>query len=113
MDSSTMGSRELASAGVMARRLSRLIATGGIVAATVLAPSAAFGQAYGGGDNNTDSGGGDPGGSSSTGTNGGDSGDTLPFTGGDVLQFTLIGVGALAGGTALVRAGKRRVVAEI
>jgi len=32
----------------------------------------------------------------------------LPFTGGDVVLITALGLGALAGGTALVVAGRRR-----
>jgi hypothetical protein len=32
----------------------------------------------------------------------------LPFTGGDVVGLALIGVGAVAGGTALARSGRRR-----
>lgn len=35
---------------------------------------------------------------------------TLPFTGGEVLLLGLVGAGALAGGTALVVAGRRRGV---
>jgi hypothetical protein len=34
----------------------------------------------------------------------------LPFTGGDVFGVALIGVGAIAGGTALVRSGRRKAV---
>ena len=33
---------------------------------------------------------------------------TLPFTGGELVLMTAIGAGALAGGTALVVAGRRR-----
>jgi hypothetical protein len=35
---------------------------------------------------------------------------SLPFTGGDVVGLSLIGIGALAGGTALVRSGRRKAV---
>jgi len=34
----------------------------------------------------------------------------LPFTGGDVVGLSLIGIGAVAGGTALVRSGRRKSV---
>lgn len=33
---------------------------------------------------------------------------TLPFTGGELVLLTAVGVGALAGGTALVVAGRRK-----
>lgn len=36
---------------------------------------------------------------------------TLPFTGGELVLMTAIGAGALAGGTALVVAGRRRAQA--
>lgn len=45
--------------------------------------------------------GGAPGGGSARGT-------TLPFTGGETVLMALLGSGALAGGTALVLAGRRR-----
>ncbi|HEY5015011.1 MAG TPA: hypothetical protein VIK61_20160 [Acidimicrobiia bacterium] len=35
---------------------------------------------------------------------------SLPFTGGDVVGLSLIGIGAVAGGTALVRSGRRKAV---
>jgi len=35
-------------------------------------------------------------------------GSSLPFTGGDVVGLSLIGIGAVAGGTALVRSGRRK-----
>lgn len=60
-----------------------------------------------GGD--TDSSGTDGGGS---GTNGGGSADgrpsTLPFTGGELVLLSAVGIGALVGGTALVVAGRRK-----
>jgi hypothetical protein len=34
--------------------------------------------------------------------------ETLPFTGGEVVALTLLGAGAVAGGAALVVAGRRR-----
>jgi hypothetical protein len=37
--------------------------------------------------------------------------NTLPFTGGDVVLLSLIGAGTLAGGAALVVAGRRRTPA--
>ena len=47
---------------------------------------------------------------SQDGTGGGstDQPDTLPFTGGEIVLMTAVGVAALAGGTALVLAGRRR-----
>ena len=36
---------------------------------------------------------------------------TLPFTGGEIALLTVLGAGALAGGTALVVAGRRRAQA--
>ena len=40
--------------------------------------------------------------------NGGSGPSTLPFTGGEVLLVSLVGAGAVAAGTALVVAGRRR-----
>lgn len=37
--------------------------------------------------------------------------DTLPFTGGDIVLLSLLGAGTLAGGAALVVAGRRRTAA--
>ncbi len=37
--------------------------------------------------------------------------NTLPFTGGDIVLLSLLGAGTLAGGTALVVAGRRRTPA--
>ncbi len=37
--------------------------------------------------------------------------DTLPFTGGDIVLLSLLGAGTLAGGAALVVAGRRRTPA--
>ena len=48
---------------------------------------------------------GDPGGSGAGTTS---NPSTLPFTGGELILMTAIGAGALAGGTALVVAGRRR-----
>ena len=89
----------------------RLVAAGGVAAAVML-PSAAMAQdvsTYGGGGKSPTEGGqgtgsGEPG---STATN--NSGDALPFTGGDVVGLALIGAGAVAGGVALVRSGRKRV----
>lgn len=44
----------------------------------------------------------------STGTGGAATEGDLPFTGGEAVMIGLLGVGALAGGTALVVAGRRR-----
>ncbi len=37
--------------------------------------------------------------------------NTLPFTGGDIVLLSVLGAGTLAGGTALVVAGRRRTPA--
>lgn len=49
-----------------------------------------------------------PGGGTSTPSGGTSNPSTLPFTGGELILMTAIGAGALAGGTALVVAGRRR-----
>jgi hypothetical protein len=51
-------------------------------------------------------------GSSQTGSAGATTpdGGSLPFTGGDVVGLALIGIGAVAGGTALARSGRRRTL---
>ena len=90
-------------------KLVRLLAAGSIVGATLLAPVAAH-AAYGPGDPGTGTNGGDNGSGSAAGNN---SGDSLPLTGGDALGLTLMGLGAVAGGTALVMAGRRKAVAEV
>lgn len=54
----------------------------------------------------TSTGGTNAGGTSTGGTS--SSPSTLPFTGGELVLMTALGAGALAGGTALVIAGRRR-----
>lgn len=39
--------------------------------------------------------------------------ETLPFTGGEVVTLTLLGAGAVAGGAALVVAGRRRASSAV
>jgi hypothetical protein len=97
--------------GMHAKAL-RLLAAGGVVAAVML-PSAAMAQdvgTYGGGNNHpggsqSGNGSNSAGSNSATGTTGG----SLPFTGGDVVGLALIGAGAIAGGTVLVRSGRKRL----
>jgi LPXTG-motif cell wall-anchored protein len=92
----------------------RLLAVSGVAAAVML-PGAAMAQdvtSYGGG--NTDSGGqgGTPGSDDASTTNNDDnesSGGSLPLTGGDAVGLALIGAGAVLGGAALARSGRRRV----
>lgn len=54
--------------------------------------------------------GGDQGGAGTGSSTGGTTSNpsTLPFTGGEIVLLTALGAGALAGGTALVIAGRRR-----
>lgn len=60
-------------------------------------------------DNDNAGSGAAPGGTSGTGPTGtATSPSTLPFTGGELVLMTAAGLGALAGGTALVVAGRRR-----
>lgn len=83
----------------------RLLAVGGIVAATAM-PGVAFAQdvgTYGNGNNNN--GGQGTEGSGAGGGSGG--GGSLPFTGGDVAGLVIIGAGAVAGGAILTRSGRR------
>ena len=67
----------------------------------------------GGGGGGTGGGGGGGTGGGTTGTTGSGGSATattgdLPFTGGEVVLMTVVGLGAVAGGTALVVAGRRR-----
>lgn len=93
-------------------KAARLIAAGSIAAAVALAPAAAH-AAYGPGNPGT----GGQGGDSGVGSNGADApgggGDSLPLTGGDAVGLALIGLGTVAGGTLLVRMGRRRALAEV
>jgi hypothetical protein len=92
-------------------RILRFAAAGGIVAGAAMAvPVHAFADCsnYGGGKCGAAS-------SVPTPTNKVSSQSTspsssLPFTGGDVVGLSLIGIGAVAGGTALVRSGRRKAV---
>jgi hypothetical protein len=89
----------------------RLLAAGGVMAA-VMVPTAAMAQdvtSYGGGNNHPGSAGGGPGSSQSGSESSNPSGE-LPFTGGDVVGLALIGAGAIIGGTALARSGRRASV---
>ena len=98
--------------GGMRAKALRLVAAGGVAAAVML-PGAAMAQTgcpYGSGEcNPPNTSGGNPGsGNSATGSEGSDSGGSLPLTGGDVVGLALIGAGAVVGGTALARSGRRR-----
>ena len=63
------------------------------------------GPTGGGGGESTDD---DGGATINGGTSGAANGATLPFTGGELVLLTAVGAGALAGGTALVVAGRRK-----
>jgi hypothetical protein len=91
----------------------RLVAAGGLAAAVML-PGAAFAQTgcpYGSGDCKPPA---TPPAPPEEGNEGGlqaappAEGDTLPFTGGDVVGLALIGAGAVVGGAALARSGRRK-----
>ncbi len=91
-------------------RFLRLAAAGGIVAGAAMLPTGlAFASCngYGGGSCGSSSSAPVPTTAVSNSTS--DTG-SLPFTGGDVVGLSLIGVGAVAGGTALVRSGRRKAV---
>jgi hypothetical protein len=101
----------MAALGIRAKAL-RFIAAGGIAAAVML-PGAAMAQTctYGTGTCQGKSGIDGPGSTQDAKSSGATSdGGSLPFTGGDVVGLALIGVGAVAGGTALARSGRRRHV---
>lgn len=87
----------------------RLLAAGGVAVGMML-PATAFAEdtcPYGTGNcGPTDTSGGDPGSNTAGDPDG--NGGNLPFTGGDVIGLALIGAGAVAGGTVLVRSGRRR-----
>jgi hypothetical protein len=96
--------------GMRAKAL-RLLAASGVVAAVML-PGAAMAQdvgAYGGGNNHPGGSSGAPGSNATGATGASNPGGSLPFTGGDVVGLALIGVGALVGGTALVKSGRKKV----
>jgi hypothetical protein len=103
----------MAGLGIRAKAL-RLIAAGG-VAAAVMIPGAAMAAQSTGCPYGTGTCGGNQGqqsgpGSSQTGSAGATTpdGQSLPFTGGDVVGLALIGAGAVAGGVALAKTGRRR-----
>jgi len=87
----------------------RLAVAGGMIAGAAIVPGSAFATCnnYAGGSCGSASSVPTPttGVSSQTSNNTG-----LPFTGGDVFGLSLIGLGAVAGGTALVRSGRRKAV---
>jgi hypothetical protein len=89
-------------------RILRMAAAGGIVAGAAMLPSVnAFAECnnYGGGSCGTENTSVVP----TTKVSADTSNDgSLPFTGGDVVGLSLIGIGAVAGGTALVRSGRRK-----
>ena len=89
-------------------RILRMAAAGGIIAGAAMLPVRAFADCnnYGGGSCGSAT-------SVPTPTNKVSAEKTspdtsLPFTGGDVVGLSLIGIGAVAGGTALVRSGRRK-----
>ncbi len=79
--------------------LVRAAAVSGLILGSMIPASSAFAQ-YG--EPDPGSGGADNGGS------GNGDGGSLPLTGGDVLQLSLIGGGLALGGTVLVRSGRRK-----
>jgi hypothetical protein len=87
----------------------RLLTAGGIAAAVML-PGAAMAQScdYGSGSCGGNQGSQGGPGSSQTGSAGANSSGSLPFTGGDVVGLTIIGLGAVGGGAVLARSGRRR-----
>jgi hypothetical protein len=92
-------------------RILRMAAAGGIVAgAAMMVPVNAFAKDcnnYGGGKCGTESTVVVP---TSAARHKTSHDPALPFTGGDVVGLSLIGIGAVAGGTALVRSGRRKAV---
>jgi hypothetical protein len=92
-------------------RILRFAAAGGIIAGAAMAvPVHAFADCnnYGGGKCGAASSVPTPTTKVSAASSSPDS--SLPFTGGDVVGLSLIGIGAVAGGTALVRSGRRKAV---
>lgn len=88
-------------------RITRLVAVGGIVAGAAVVPTSAFAACgdYAGGNCGRAS-------SAPAATIVNSSptrhNDGLPFTGGDIVGLSLIGIGAVAGGAALVRSNRRK-----
>jgi hypothetical protein len=91
------------------KRILRLAAAGAVVLGTVVVPASAFAAScdYAGGNCGTASSVPTP--TTAVSSRSSDNGG-LPFTGGDVVGLSLIGIGAVAGGTALVRSGRRKAV---
>jgi cyanophycinase-like exopeptidase len=92
-------------------RILRMAAAGGIIAGAAMLPAYAYAAGdcpnYGGGNCGAESTAVVP--TTAVKANTSNEG-TLPFTGGDVVGLSLIGIGAVAGGTALVRSGRRKSV---
>ena len=92
-------------------RILRMAAAGGIIAGAAMLPVHAYAAGdcpnYGGGNCGTESTAVVPTTAVKADTS---SEGSLPFTGGDVVGLSLIGIGAVAGGTALVRSGRRKAV---
>jgi hypothetical protein len=95
-------------------RILRMAAAGGIIAGAAMLPVYAYASEcnnYGGGNCGTESTVVVPTTAGKTAVKHGTSNQgTLPFTGGDVVGLSLVGIGAVAGGTALVRSGRRKSV---
>jgi hypothetical protein len=91
-------------------RILRIAAVGGIVAGAAMLPTSAFADCnnYGGGKCGAATSVPTP--TSKVSAASTSPGSSLPFTGGDVVGLSLIGIGAVAGGTALVRSGRRKAV---
>jgi hypothetical protein len=91
-------------------RILRFAAAGGIIAGAAMLPASAFATCnnYGGGSCGSATSVPTPTTAVSATTTSNDG--SLPFTGGDVVGLSLIGIGAVAGGTALVRSGRRKAV---
>ena len=98
-----MNARRLAASGVLLASGFLVVGTAGHAAAVCDAYSQNCGGNGGGGFTGG-------GGTTTTGGGGGtvDTPSTLPFTGGELVLLTAVGAGALAGGTALVVAGRRK-----
>jgi hypothetical protein len=88
-------------------RFLRFAAAGGIIAGAAMLPGHAFADCnnYGGGSCGSASSVPVPTTKVSAQTS---NAGSLPFTGGDVVGLSLVGIGAVAGGTALVRSGRRK-----
>ena len=100
----------------MRTRLASALAAGTLAGMTLVsaAPALAAEEPYSGGGSGSggtvgSGSGSGAGGGAGSGTSGGaGSGGALPFTGGELVLGGLAGLGLLAGGTALVVAGRRR-----